>query len=121
MQLRHGLQVTVANGEHVQSIGQGRAMLLEVNDEVFAINCYTIPLEEFDLVVGIQWLETLCPILWDFANKMMSFWRGDHRITWHGMGAWPIAPHSFACIGDLMEELQDEFSAVFFRTDRFAT
>lgn len=44
------------------------------------INCYAIPLDEFDLILGVQWLEMLGPILWDLSTKMMAFWHNNHKI-----------------------------------------
>lgn len=64
---------------------------------MFSIDYYVIPLEEFNLVLSIRWLETLGPILWDFANKTMSFWRTNHMVMWHGLGARPIAPQALSC------------------------
>lgn len=86
LQPRRGLQVTVANGEHVQSTGLGGDLHLQVGDEEFAIDCYAIPLEEFDLVLGVQWLETLGPLLWDFTNKTILFHCGGRKVTWEGLG-----------------------------------
>jgi hypothetical protein len=43
---------------------------------------FVIPLEGYDMVLGVQWLRTLKPILWDFAHARMSCWRDDHRIVW---------------------------------------
>jgi hypothetical protein len=32
------------------------------------------------MVLDVQWLQTLSPILWDFAHARMSCWRDDHRV-----------------------------------------
>lgn len=41
--------------------------------EDFTVNCYTIPLEGYDVVPGVQYLCTLGPILWDFEALCMAF------------------------------------------------
>ena len=86
------MQVTVANGDRIGSSGLGHGLPLEVGNEKFAIDCYAIPLDEFDLVLGVQWLETLGPILWDLSTKTMAFWHGDHKVTWHGLGSKLTSP-----------------------------
>lgn len=63
----------------------GRAMQLEIG-KVFAIDYYAIPLDEFDVVLGIQWLATLGPILWDFSKNTMAFWRATRMVSWQGLG-----------------------------------
>jgi hypothetical protein len=32
------------------------------------------------MVLGIQWLESLGPILWDFRNRTMAFVWNGHRV-----------------------------------------
>ncbi|PHU03065.1 hypothetical protein BC332_28316 [Capsicum chinense] len=39
----------------------------------FHADLYVIPLDGFDIVLGIKWLQTLGPIPWDFALLTMSF------------------------------------------------
>jgi hypothetical protein len=34
--------------------------------------------------LGVQWLRTLGPILWDFEQCHMSCWRDDHLVRWQG-------------------------------------
>jgi hypothetical protein len=53
-----------------------------INSKEFVIDLFVIPLEGYDMVLGVQWLRTLKPILWDFAHARMSCWRDDHRIVW---------------------------------------
>jgi hypothetical protein len=40
-----------------------------------------IPLDDFDMVLGVQWLCSLGPILWDFDRCCMSCWHDDHRVV----------------------------------------
>jgi hypothetical protein len=38
-------------------------------------------------VLGITFLRTLGPILWDFDDLCMAFTRGGHRVFWRGIGS----------------------------------
>lgn len=46
---------------------------MQIGQEVFHVDCYAIALGEFDVVLGVQWLRTLGPILWDFDRLTISF------------------------------------------------
>jgi hypothetical protein len=79
-----GLRVMVANGDQVASKGVCRAVPLLIGDQHFTADCFTIPLGGFDIVLGVCWLRTLGPILWDFNNMTVSFTRGGLPVTWTG-------------------------------------
>jgi hypothetical protein len=38
-----------------------------------------------DMVLGITFLHTLGPILWDFDDLCMLFWRDSHRAFWRNI------------------------------------
>lgn len=46
------------------------------------------------MVLGVKFLRTLGPILWDFDDLCMSFWHFDKRVLWKGIGStrWDIPP-----------------------------
>jgi hypothetical protein len=37
------------------------------------MDCYTLPLEGFDVILGVQWLKSLGPIAWDFVALSMAY------------------------------------------------
>jgi hypothetical protein len=50
---------------------------IDVGTESFAIDCYELEITSYEMVLGVQWLESLGPILWDFGRRMMAFiWNG---------------------------------------------
>jgi len=68
--------VTVANGDRVASPGKALAHSVHIGNEAFDIDFYALPLGAYDMVLGVQWLSSLGPILWDFAKHTMCFtWR----------------------------------------------
>lgn len=95
MRTRSGLSVTVANSDHVTSFGLCRAMTVRIGHEDFTLDCYAMPLDGFDMILGVQWLGTLGPITWDFSRMIMSFTRQGRRVTWIGL---PMPPRSCACL-----------------------
>jgi hypothetical protein len=78
---RLGLQVTVANGDMVRSTDICKDVRFCI-DEEFVMGFFVIPLAGYEMVLGVQWLRTLGPILWDFTNACMSCWRDDHCAVW---------------------------------------
>jgi hypothetical protein len=51
---------------------------------------FVMPLEGYDMVLGIQWLTTLGPILWNFGGRSLTFkWHGK-SVCWQGV---PGAAH----------------------------
>lgn len=113
MRTNHRLQVTVANGDCILSLGVGRALPLEIGKDSFSVDYYVIPLDEFDVVLGVQWLATLGPILWDFSKLTLMFWLRD-RSVWSGVEAPSAPPVTLQCTGgDLMTALLDGFTDVF--------
>jgi len=83
---RPGLTVKVANGERVPSQGVCRATQLEIDGVPFDIGCYTLALDGFDVILGVQWLRTLGPITWDLNKLTMAIWHDGRSVVWRGMG-----------------------------------
>ena len=44
-----------------------------INGHEFQTDAMVIPLESCEMILGIQWLSTLGPILWDFDKLEMQF------------------------------------------------
>ncbi|KAB5529703.1 hypothetical protein DKX38_019784 [Salix brachista] len=68
-----GLQVMVANGEKIRSPGQCLDVPVTMGNQLIHIDFYILNLTGIDAVLGVNWLQTLGPILWDFAAKTMVF------------------------------------------------
>ncbi|XP_039820334.1 uncharacterized protein LOC120682466 [Panicum virgatum] len=80
-----GASVIVANGDRVQCQGLARDVATRIGVDFFALEWYAIPLDCFDMVLGIAFLKTLGPILWDFDELCMSFWHRGHKVFWRGI------------------------------------
>ncbi|KAL4324350.1 hypothetical protein GQ457_11G020520 [Hibiscus cannabinus] len=79
-----GLQVCVANGERVPSVGICKSVQFFVADDSFQADFYTMSLEGVDVILGVKWLCTLGPILWDFNSLTMKFVVNGKEIIWQG-------------------------------------
>ena len=75
----------MANGDRVASAGLCKVVRLFIDKEEFMIDLFVIPLGGFGVVLGYDWLRSLGPILWDFSNLTMVFWRHDHQVQWSGV------------------------------------
>jgi hypothetical protein len=51
------------------------------------------------MVLGVQWLESLGPILWDFTRRTITFVMDDHRVCWSATDAVPSARPSWQSMG----------------------
>lgn len=114
LQSQEGLRVAVANGDSVASTGLCSNLPVRIEQETYTLDCYSIPLAGFDMVLGVQWLSTLGPILWDFQQLTLSFWHHERQITWHGI---PSSRHTLMTLQpattDLMQDLLEEFNILF--------
>jgi hypothetical protein len=78
------------------------------------VDCYTIPLGGFDVVLGVEWLGMLGPLLWDFNKLLLTFWRHGRRITWRGEAKKTGTARAALCTGrNLLDELLLEYDSFF--------
>jgi hypothetical protein len=115
---RPALRVLVANGDGVPCQGVTHNVPLSIDTEAFSISCFGITLGSFDLILGYDFLRALGPILWDFARHRMTFTRGDHRVTWLGVGASadtePVVRAALTLAWrPLLDRLLDQFGSIF--------
>jgi len=55
-------QVMVANREKIDCVGQCRALTINIEGYPIIIDFYILPVATCQLVLGVQWLQTLGPI-----------------------------------------------------------
>lgn len=67
------MAVTAASGSSMISCYKCSDFKWRVQGYEYSSEIRTLPLECCDLVLGVQWLSTLGPILWDFLNPRMEF------------------------------------------------
>ncbi|KAL4574559.1 hypothetical protein LXL04_021392 [Taraxacum kok-saghyz] len=81
---RPGLCVALPDGGKMASNGISKDLHMAVQGCEFSADFFSIPLEGFDMVLGICWLQGLGQILWDFKVREMEFTMDGRPIKWHG-------------------------------------
>ena len=110
---RAGLSVMVVNGDRVRSSCVCLATLVTIGGKAFSIDCFALDLGSFDLVLGVQWLLTLGPIIWDFGALAMSFWyngRSHHCTSMNNQG---VAACTITDPCAVLEELLRSYHDIF--------
>ncbi|XP_021303974.1 uncharacterized protein LOC8066654 [Sorghum bicolor] len=79
------LRVTVTNGDCLACVGIAHDVPIIIGDES-SISCVGLDLGCFDFILGVKFLRTLSPILWDFEAMPLSFWRQGQQVLWKGVG-----------------------------------
>lgn len=110
---RAGLSVLVANGDRLCSPGVCLATDILIHDLRFSIDCFALDLGGFDLVLGVQWLRTLGPIVWDFDALSMTFWFNGRSHHWRGLGSRGMAAYAIADPRRVLEELLLSYKDIF--------
>jgi hypothetical protein len=75
-----GLRMAIANGDRLSCTGRYPNLAIWIGAKPFTINYYGLSLGSYKMVLGIQWLESLGPIVWDFVSRTMAF-RDGHQVV----------------------------------------
>jgi len=67
------LQVMVANGQQLQCSSMSKNFEWTIMGRTFSTNVMLVSLGSCGMVLGVQWLASLGPILWDFDKLRMKF------------------------------------------------
>lgn len=78
------LYVTVADGTRIDAPFIYKDFTWQLQQSCFTSNVMVLPLGCCDLVLGVQWLTTLGPIIWDFTKLQMEFSIDGKRFVLRG-------------------------------------
>jgi hypothetical protein len=84
-----------------------------IQGEEFVMDCYTLPLEGFDAILGVQWLKSLGPIVWDFVALSMALLRQGRSVRLQGCGGGHSTLYSVSQQDDLMSSLLHAYADIF--------
>ena len=85
-------QVMVANRDKIECEGMCLALPLVIQGYHIKADFYILPVSACQVVLGVQWLETLGPIETDYRQLTMSFKEGEATQTLHGIKQPGISP-----------------------------
>jgi len=88
-------QVMVANREKIDCVGQCRALIINIEGYPVIVDFYILPVATCQLVLEVQWLQTLGPVEMDYKQLTMSFKEGDTSHIFCG-----IRPTSLTALSD---------------------
>ncbi|KAA8519599.1 hypothetical protein F0562_013956 [Nyssa sinensis] len=79
------LQVVLANQEKIECVGQCQGLTLTIQGVPITADYYVLPVAACQVVLGVQWLETLGPIEMDYKHLTMTFQVREISHTLHGL------------------------------------
>jgi hypothetical protein len=82
---RSQLTVMVANGDIIPCPGCCTTITFSLQEYDFKTNLHLLVLGGCDMVLGVDWLSSLGPILWDFVELTMKFSHQSREISLQGL------------------------------------
>lgn len=75
----------VANGDSKLCEGRSDQVAFKVQEHNFTTNFYALILGDCNVILGVYWLKTLGPILWDFMHLTMTFELEGRKVELCGL------------------------------------
>lgn len=90
----------VGNGEALLCSNVSRHTKLEVQGTIFQVDLHILPIHGPDVILGMDWLESLGKVTADFVGKTLEFTLGDKAISLKGILQPPreIGLHSLSTL-----------------------
>ncbi|KAJ8765349.1 hypothetical protein K2173_012046 [Erythroxylum novogranatense] len=85
-------QVMVGNGDKMECKGCCMGLTLRIQNYPIITNFYVLPVAACQVVLGVQWLETLGPFETDYRQLRMSFKRNGQQHVFQGLTQPALRP-----------------------------
>ena len=95
----------VANGSTLPCKGKYHSVCISIGDYNLYSNMFAIPLGGCSMILGTQWLRTLGPILWDFAELWMHLSINSTRHTLRGLQLGSLSLISSHCMEKILKKI----------------
>jgi hypothetical protein len=79
------LTIMVANGDTIPCLACYKTVSFNLQGYNFQTTLYLLILRGCDIVLGVDWLSTLGPILWDFIELTMKFTHKNREVALQGL------------------------------------
>lgn len=76
--------VLVGSGERLPCSGIARAVTVVIQGHSILVDFYVLPLQGWDMVLGVSWLATLGPVLTDYSTSIFEFQLQGKAVKWQG-------------------------------------
>ncbi|KAL4284928.1 hypothetical protein GQ457_16G014540 [Hibiscus cannabinus] len=76
--------VVVGSGDRLLCTGVVRQLPLVIQEHTLYTDFYVLPLQGWDLVLGVSWLATLGPVVTNYATSRFEFQSKGTNIVWQG-------------------------------------
>ncbi|CAL9132125.1 unnamed protein product, partial [Musa textilis] len=73
-------EVKVANGRILTCNSQCSMIQLTMQGQELLVDFFLLPLEDYEVVLGIEWLSTLGDVSWNFSNLIMKFFVNGKQV-----------------------------------------
>ncbi|KAM0057208.1 putative nucleotidyltransferase, Ribonuclease H [Helianthus debilis subsp. tardiflorus] len=87
--------VLVGSGERLPCTGVAKQVELVIQGSSVLIDFFVLPLQGWDMVLGVSWLSTLGPVVTNYATALFEFQLGATRVTWKGEPSTTADPIQF--------------------------
>lgn len=105
------LSVSVVNGSHLSCISMCPNFQWVMQGLWFKTDVFVLPLDNYDMVVGIQWLALLDDIVWNFKKLTMKFFIEGTLCELQGIGSNGLSLCSVEKMNDLLSH-SDRLAAI---------
>ncbi|XP_028216783.1 uncharacterized protein LOC114398871 [Glycine soja] len=78
------LKVMVGNGQHLQCHTTCNSTTLVLQHHSFTVDLYVLPIAGANIILGVQWLQSLGPVLTDYTKLTMQFFHDDRLVELRG-------------------------------------
>ena len=82
-------RVYVGNGESILCSHVSKATELILQGKQFFVDLHILPVHELDVILGMEWLESLGRVTHDYVRKSMEFIKDDRRVVLQGVARPP--------------------------------
>lgn len=82
---RYQFGVTIEDSKKVKTTGKCKQVKWNIQRHNLLADFCVLPVKGYDAVLGVQWLTTLRPILWDFKKMTLQFQINSKWVTLRGI------------------------------------
>ncbi|XP_057989135.1 uncharacterized protein LOC131172203 [Hevea brasiliensis] len=69
----------------------------KVGKHRFVFDLKMLELRSFDIILGVDWMRTICPVLFDFVNSRVTFKKNGKEITLYGINDKAVTCKMLQC------------------------